>query len=204
MDQSNELDVFFMKVALEVARSALDVGEVPVGCVIVLREGGEGIAQKTFGEGRSRTTEGDSNNEKGGNQGIMGKISENERELYFAYKNSPSVILSHGANMVNITRDATRHAELIAMDRMLTQSKFSDQLCLPIPDNQKTEQAQKSRNWINVPCETSHWKNCFGWKFPCQSNPIYGSDILKKCDLYVTCEPCIMVCSMFVNFRILS
>ena len=33
--------------------------------------------------------------------------------------------------MVNATRDATRHAEIIAVDRMLTGAIASDQLCLP-------------------------------------------------------------------------
>lgn len=37
-------------------------------------------------------------------------------------------ILSHGANQVNATRDATRHAEIVAIDRWLTQGKSSDQL----------------------------------------------------------------------------
>jgi len=50
-------DVYFMRQALKVAQAALDLGEVPVGCVIVLPT------------------------EKG------------------------SVIVSHGANQVNATRD---------------------------------------------------------------------------------------------------
>ena len=43
--------------------------------------------------------------------------------------------------------------------------------------------------WINVPNRVDHWKNSYGWG----SGRIYDCEILKKCDLYVTCEPCIMV-----------
>ncbi|EED93975.1 hypothetical protein THAPSDRAFT_268551 [Thalassiosira pseudonana CCMP1335] len=94
------MEKYFMRQALCVARTALDIGEVPVGCIV-------------------------------------------------PYMASHSVIVSHGANQVNATRDATRHAEIVAIDRMLTKGRSSDQLKLP-------------------------------------------PEIFANCDLYVTCEPCIM------------
>ena len=75
-------DIFFMRQALAVAEKALAIGEVPVGCVIVMPS----AASKDRG-----------------------------------------TIVSHGANQVNATRDATRHAELVAIDRMLTLGASSDQ-----------------------------------------------------------------------------
>eukprot|EP00536_Pseudo-nitzschia_multiseries_P016886 jgi/Psemu1/222946/e_gw1.1274.19.1 len=102
-------DHYFMRKSLEVAKRALNVGEVPVGCVIVLDKD---------------------------------------------HPARSAVIISHGANQVNATRDATRHAEMVAIDRLLTDGLSSDQLRLA-PDMPRKE-------------------------------------IFRHCQLYVTCEPCIM------------
>ena len=147
---------FYMRQALQVAREALAVGEVPVGCVIVQ-----------------------------------------------SLENGESVVVSHGANQVNATRDATRHAEMVAIDRMLTRGKSSDQLRLPpslvakaahgaIPADSPLQQSPNNvmnDKWINVLENPSHWKNEYGWG----SGKLYTVDSFSTCDLYVTCEPCIMV-----------
>jgi len=156
-------DEYYMQEALKVARSALDVGEVPVGCVIVLP-----------------TPQG-------------------------------PCIVSHGANQVNATRDATRHAEIVAIDRMLTSGSSSDQLRLPptvfakparpgsLPtssplltwkedqDDSRLEQYLQDK-WVNEPNDLDHWSNSYGWG----SGRSFAVDILSQCTLYVTCEPCIM------------
>ena len=155
----NKEDENYMRMALDVGKAALEIGEVPVGCVIVLRlEHGE------------------------------------------------SVVVSHGANQVNCTRDATRHAELVAMDRMLTGGQSSDLQRLPpeviarsahagnVPRDSAllSEDRRKALfqdKWINCPDDPAHWKNTYGWG----SGRIFSRDIFPKCDLYVTCEPCIMV-----------
>lgn len=143
---------YYMRQALKVAREALEAGEVPVGCVMVLQ-------------------------------------LDDEKQ---------NVIVSHGANQVNATRDATRHAEIVAIDRMLTQGVSSDQLRLnkaahgtiPADSPLQTSPDQVMQDkWINVPNDPSHWKNEYGW----QSGKTYTADVFSKCDLYVTCEPCIMV-----------
>lgn len=150
-------DKYYMTQALKVAKAALLVGEVPVGCVIV-----------------HRTTQG-------------------------------STIVSHGANQVNATRDATRHAEIVAIDRMLTGGSSSDRLRLPvetifksshgsIPEDSPlaTEEGRRSimeDKWVNEPNDPDHWENGFGWG----SGRIFQVHDLANCDLYVTCEPCIMV-----------
>jgi tRNA-specific adenosine deaminase 2 len=138
----------YMRLALQVARAALAVGEVPVGCVIVLHT------------------------ERGG------------------------VVVSHGANQVNATRDATRHAEIVAIDRMLTGGMASDQLRLPPETIAKAAHGvvpaplfHSDDRWVNVPQHANHWKNDYGWG----SGKIFEPEIFQKCDLYVTCEPCIMV-----------
>lgn len=161
MESSVSEDVYFMREALKVARKALSLGEVPVGCVIVLET------------------------EKG------------------------SVVVSHGANQVNATRDATRHAEIVAIDRMLTGGASSDSLRLPadvycrparahmLPKDSPLlvimNDAQKLENYmkdelVNEASEPQHWKNQYGWG----SGRIHKLEDLRRCKLYVTCEPCIM------------
>jgi tRNA(Arg) A34 adenosine deaminase TadA len=171
-----EHEIFFMGQALNVAKDALRIGEVPVGCVIVLRDATV----------------------------INSSIPQDHNICNCtSYETSPSVIVSHGANQVNATRDATRHAEMVAIDRMLTRGRSSDQMKLPadiicnsmeegetplIDDSQERMKSNHDQ-WINIPQCKDHWKNSFGWG----SGRVYDKDILSQCDLYVTCEPCIMV-----------
>lgn len=167
----NDEDEFYMRQALEVACKALDIGEVPVGCVIV-----------------------------------------QDTEL-------GPVIISHGANQVNACRDATRHAEIVAIDRMLTGGRSSDQLRLPpevfakparkghLPEDSKlllyqndSEQLQQYLNdqWVNEPNNPDHWRNRYGWG----SGRRHVVSDLEKCRLYVTCEPCIMCAAALAQVRI--
>ena len=164
-----EVEIFFMAQALKVAKDALQIGEVPVGCVIVLRDATVIDATTTFHHAL---------------------IQKNKSSPSY-YEKSLSVIISHGSNQVNATRDATRHAEIVAIDRMLTGGRSSDQLKLPPDVIYKSVEVGESpdNNWINVPNCKDHWKNSFGWG----SGRVYDKEILSECDLYVTCEPCIMV-----------
>lgn len=177
---STERDVHYMRLALQVAKQALLIGEVPVGCIIVM----EKDCEKLTVEGTQTNT-------------------------------AEDVIVSHGANQVNATRDATRHAEIVAIDRMLTGSVSSDQLRLPIHDylpksrnraEDGHKQEDKSNSLLsNIPSEReleriwedrldlpeadqSSAQNQYGWK----SGHIHPVADLQRCRLYVTCEPCIM------------
>jgi tRNA-specific adenosine deaminase 2 len=155
-------DELYMREALKVAKAALEIGEVPVGCVLVLQD-------------------------------------------HPSLPDGESVIVSHGANQVNATRDATRHAEVVAIDRLLTDGMSTDQLRLPpdvgtkaapgahaIPDQvRKAREAQWDDRWVNVPDQSDHWKNGYGWRNNTKSE-LRSVDIFQHCHLYVTCEPCIM------------
>lgn len=194
-------DEYFMRKSLEVAQRALDVGEVPVGCVVVLDKDHPAVAYK---KKCWRKTEKDSPEEQRG------------------------VIISHGANQVNATRDATRHAEVVAIDRLLTDGLSSDQLRLaqnvnrnsikgfksnrldPMSDQNcqrsviDAETKQWEDRWVNVPSLPGHWANAFGWRnnfeftdkmdkdeeehFKVISRDLRSKDIFQHCQLYVTCE----------------
>ena len=192
------MEKFFMAQALRVAKEALDIGEVPVGCVIVLRDANDIDPSLAPVSRQYNDPESDNNDayDTGEHQYLM---------------SSPSVIVSHGANQVNATRDATRHAEMVAIDRMLTKGRSSDQMKLPadiiqksahgkIPNDNTLGKERDGDRWINVPSCASHWKNNFGWG----SDRIYDKDVFSKCDLYVTCEPCIMVSSTCAKTKCVS
>ena len=182
-------DTYFMRRALHVAKEALAIGEVPVGCVIVLRDGS--LIEPSISSSPSN-----SNLRHDIGIGVGGACS-------YDYDQSPSVIISHGANQVNATRDATRHAEMVAVDRMLTQSRSSDQMklspdviCKSVHGKNDVSQSKMMKEddddkWINMPQSScrDHWKDSFGWG----SGRLYDKNIFSHCDLYVTCEPCIMV-----------
>ena len=188
--RKTELDEYFMRQALKVAKSALDVGEVPVGCVLVLNDASSLV---------DSTSDGSSTSTRPGAKESTGEST---------YEASPSVIVSHGANQVNATRDATRHSEIVAIDRLLTSGRSSDQLKLPldvisrsahgkVPDSYSLAREKHGDKWVNVPECEGHWKNTFGWG----TGRVYEKDVLRNCDLYVTCEPCIMVRDLRLRLR---
>ena len=204
-ERDHAMEEFFMRKALDVAESALQVGEVPVGCVIVLREASENESSSSASS-RPRPVEGAEQDKEQQKQ----KPNSSDNYNGYNYETSPEVIVSHGANQVNATRDATRHAECIAIDRMLTGGMMSDQSRLPQPvivkaaHGKAPDSFDKERfhdDWINIHAKddndngnekfgsTKHWKNEYGFG----SGKLFKREIFKKCDLYVTCEPCIMV-----------
>lgn len=195
--KTTELDELYMREALKVAKSALDVGEVPVGCVLVLNDASS-LVDLTSEDSCSPST-------RPGTKQSVGEQSTGEQMC--SYKASPSVIVSHGANQVNATRDATRHSEIVAIDRLLTSGRSSDQLKLPldvisrsahgkVPDSYSMAREKQGDKWVNVPECEGHWKNTFGWG----TGRVYEKDVLRKCDLYVTCEPCIMVRDLRLHY----
>jgi tRNA-specific adenosine deaminase 2 len=160
---SDTRDEYYMSEALRVAEAALSIGEVPVGCVIVLRDATNFL---------------DSN--------IVLPADEDK-----------SVIISNGANQVNACRDATRHAEIVAIDRMLSGSVSCDYQNM-IDDKLDHGRDIFKDRWENIKEDKTHWKNSFGWG----SGRIFQKDVLSLCDLYVTCEPCIMCATALARLGI--
>ena len=205
-DTSSDDDEYFMRKSLEVAQRALEVGEVPVGCVLVLdKDHPAVVCKKKF---------------------LRKEESDDVKNLF---PEERGVIISHGANQVNATRDATRHAEAVAIDRLLTDGVSSDQLRLPhcVDRNVTTDVSISNRfsatshqndsnsildaerngwedRWVNDQSHPGHWTNSFGWRnnfehddkmdekqkeeFKAISRDLRSKEIFRHCQLYVTCE----------------
>jgi tRNA(Arg) A34 adenosine deaminase TadA len=161
---NTQVDEYYMRLALQVAEAALKIGEVPVGCVIVLPNvvGGEGVvasssssSSSSCSEAITATTAAPSdihhrhepqqqqqqqhngslffrNNDMNTDSSSLSWQEQSFQQLARPIRIHDSVIISHGANQVNATRDATRHAEMVAIDRLLTGVGLSsDKLKLP-------------------------------------------------------------------------
>lgn len=209
-----------MRKALQVAQRALEDGEVPVGCVLVLRDTGDLCSNDDSNTNNGTIKEVMSSSSYScNNPHISSTSSSCERE--YDYCTSPHVIISHGANQVNATRDATRHAECIAIDRVLTGGLMSDQCRLPqhvIYSNSHEKKRNESEfhdEWVNIPQDENHWKNRYGWKGRSRwsapgnhhgqeqnATVLFSKNVFSNCDLYVTCEPCIMVSHALLSMKI--
>ena len=219
VDQSSkeEDDEYFMRQALRVAKRALQVGEVPVGCVIVL-SGDHPVVAKRRKEHQFL------NNKKIEQQQQHHHHRVHSKDDRHDHGQEPSsrrrgVVISHGANQVNMTRDATRHAEIVAIDRLLTEGASSDELRIPLDEGgeralpslssgtsglqqraipasvQKARQEQWEDRWIHTADdgnEEEAWRNSFGWRNNGEVEEFRSTEIFASCDLYVTCEPCLM------------
>jgi tRNA(Arg) A34 adenosine deaminase TadA len=152
------VDERYMRQALQVAREALEIGEVPVGCVIVYHppwphrdrpddphQPAPDEEDATNGSGRLESSVVPISPDLTGeaNGACLPSISSslpaddpNHPSAKSAHSRPATtlrgsgVVVSHGANQVNATRDPTRHAELVALDRILTGGTSSDRLRL--------------------------------------------------------------------------
>ncbi|GAX24541.1 tRNA-specific adenosine deaminase 2 [Fistulifera solaris] len=118
---------------------------------------------------------------------------------------SDGTIVSHGANQVNATRDATRHAELVAIDRWWTGGVFSDQLRMSPEEyaqvakiNNLQEPALEKYFYNDDTIQSSDGRLLPSWGLQKQHPP---AD-LSLCHLYVTCEPCIMCAAALAKMKI--
>lgn len=154
-EKGYHVDERYMRQALHVAREALQIGEVPVGCVVVYHPPPDAREDEPRSQANEEKVDA-TNGSESINSSVMSippgsTGGDNEAHppttrtpLQLAPSAEPEnqalrrpaelprsgVVVSHGANQVNATRDPTRHAELVAFDRLLAGGRSSDQLRL--------------------------------------------------------------------------
>jgi len=149
---------FFMSAAFSEARQALALGEVPIGAVAVQRD--------TSPSSGSSSEVGPSASPWGDTGAIVGA-----RPAGSSWR-----IVSRGRNAVNVTGDATRHAELVAVDALIFGESTSRWLAGGIPSA-----SSLSRTSAPDPAGV-----------PCALGVPETERLLRGSVFFVTCEPCIM------------
>lgn len=108
-------------------------------------------------------------------------------------------IIAKGMNATNVTRNGTRHAELMAISALLSYSSASDlePAAATAPLGDKTNQAHpaEASTWGDVDPSDGHLYP-YGQKL--HPSPRVDPSVIKECTLYVTVEPCVM-CASFLR-----
>ena len=109
-------------------------------------------------------------------------------------------IVSYGHNLVNATRDSSRHAEIVAIDRALSGSVSSDMLRLS-PSAIRTTTEKSSSSTTPPPTINSQQLKT---RLDLILSPSYSATLssLSDCTLYVNCEPCVMCAAALAKVRI--
>jgi tRNA(Arg) A34 adenosine deaminase TadA len=125
-------------------------------------------------------------------------------------------VIAKGMNATNITRNGTRHAELMAISALLS---YSAQPCKPAPDAPASESRRRKRakrrahanktddatpaspdeKWGDVDPKDGHLYP-YGQKL--HPSPRVDPSVIAECVLYVTVEPCVMCASLLRQLRI--
>jgi len=103
-------------------------------------------------------------------------------------------VIAKGMNATNVTRNGTRHAELMALSALLS---YTPQADMEQPAAQCREILEES--WGDVDPEDGH---LFPYGQKLHPAPRVDKTIVKDCILYVTVEPCVMCASMLRQFGI--
>jgi tRNA(Arg) A34 adenosine deaminase TadA len=108
-------------------------------------------------------------------------------------------VIAKGMNATNITRNGTRHAELMAISALLSFTPGADAKPKKVsapkqPLADITNEAQAASDpWDNVNPEDGH---LFPYGQKLHPSPRVGTSIFSETTLYVTVEPCVMCASL--------
>ncbi|KAK3695625.1 hypothetical protein B0T22DRAFT_113371 [Podospora appendiculata] len=112
-------------------------------------------------------------------------------------------VVAKGMNATNVTRNGTRHAELMAISALLSYTAASDVEPKPsMPLGNKTNEADvksKSSSWGDVDPRDGH---LFPYGQKLHPSPVVDRSLITQCTLYVTVEPCVMCASLLRQFGI--
>lgn len=96
-------------------------------------------------------------------------------------------------NATNVTRNGSRHAELMALTALLSYSPASD------TEGPKGGDPDNEQDWGDVDPTDGHIYP-YGQKL--HPSPRVTSEIVNQCTLYVTVEPCVMCASLLRQLKI--
>jgi tRNA(Arg) A34 adenosine deaminase TadA len=104
-------------------------------------------------------------------------------------------------NATNVTRNGTRHAELMAICALLSYSPDSDlETATPLGDRTNQAQAkEETSTWGDVNPEDGH---LFPYGQKLHPAPRVDPSVIKECTLYVTVEPCVMCASLLRQLQV--
>ena len=118
-------------------------------------------------------------------------------------------VIARGMNATNVTRNGTRHAELMAISALLSYSSSSDPepaqapaaatARTPLGDKTNEAQPEDVSTWGDVDPKEGHLYP-YGQKL--HPSPRVDASIIKECTLYVTVEPCVMCASLLRQLSI--
>lgn len=115
-------------------------------------------------------------------------------------------VIAKGMNATNVTRNGTRHAELMAICALLSYSPTSDlestqnnsqrrgtAARVPLSDKTNEAQSDETSSWGDVDPSDGHLYP-YGQKL--HPSPRVDPSVITECTLYVTVEPCVMCASL--------
>jgi tRNA(Arg) A34 adenosine deaminase TadA len=121
-------------------------------------------------------------------------------------------VIARGMNATNVTRNGTRHAELMAISALLSYSPDSDleaaksssqekvaAVKMPLGDVTNTVQPTETSTWGDVDPKDGHLYP-YGQKL--HPSPRVDSSVITESTLYVTVEPCVMCASLLRQLKI--
>jgi tRNA(Arg) A34 adenosine deaminase TadA len=115
-------------------------------------------------------------------------------------------IIAKGMNATNVTRNGTRHAELMAISALLSYAPASDletagnnssdkaaSVRMPLSDRTNKLEHEDPSTWGDVDPSDGHLYP-YGQKL--HPSPRVDKTVINECTLYVTVEPCVMCASL--------
>ncbi|KAL2135033.1 hypothetical protein VTI74DRAFT_10070 [Chaetomium olivicolor] len=115
-------------------------------------------------------------------------------------------VIAKGMNATNVTRNGTRHAELMAISALLSFSPSSDLEASPekgarkpLGDKTNAADPEETSTWGDVDPRDGH---LFPYGQKLHPSPRVDPSVIHECTLYVTVEPCVMCASLLRQFGI--
>lgn len=150
MDATTRVDEYFMDMALQEAKKAEKIGEVPIGAIVVVSS-----KRQTIINNKSDTNREKCSTSTPGDIGKGSKKNKGEQQYHEPKQQSYYEVLSKGFNCVEQKHDASAHAELIALQRAGAALKNWRLSTRPKKCNDKYSETSGTATTIKTPTTTT-------------------------------------------------